>query len=118
MDLCNGPYKHLFAFLQSIISDLDLDHRGSHLQRLVCGKAQEIMRDFDVALVGADWAGLLDKHPEATFLPNLCLGTFLCHAGSYNRRILEPTERFPLAAKHCRSDLFCGSIFMCLAPLR
>jgi hypothetical protein len=96
MDVCNTPYKHLMAFLQTSLSDDTLNARGGHLQQMACGKAEQICSEFDSAILGSDWQKLINDNPDSAYLPGLCLGTLLCHAAGFFRRIVEPTLRFTL----------------------
>lgn len=96
MSWSHEPYKLLMLFLQSTLGDDVLDQKGAHLQQLVGGKAKQFGQMFTQIYMESDWSELVRNHldsPLAEHVPRILLGTFLCHAGGFNRRIVDPTKR-------------------------
>jgi hypothetical protein len=63
----HGPLDHCLNFMQQKLDPQDVSTNGSHLARLVKGKAADIMNEFE-ALAATDTAWLKDRAAHCEFI--------------------------------------------------
>ena len=104
MRRCHEPLQHHQCALQEKLTDDELAEEGGHVSRMACGKAEEIMAEFD-RLIDHPWGGLaesaIEDHEMRASLVEFYILIVLHHAGGYHRRIVAIALRYP-----CRLLLF------------
>jgi hypothetical protein len=98
--VARAPHDHLLFYLQSTLTEEQLDIDGGHVARLQAGRAIEIYEGFSKSITETDWLSIVANnvsiHSAKLFLPRLheaILDLILLSAATFHRRILEPLER-------------------------
>eukprot|EP00974_Lingulodinium_polyedra_P008403 800508-Lingulodinium_polyedra.AAC.1 len=91
---CHGVLDHLLAFLQQKL--VDVDRNGSHLARLVCGKADALFAEFDKCLWQEPWGSHIEDVPIASVphMYSLALELLLFQAAGFHRRVRCHTRQW------------------------